>query len=361
MSPAEQGIKLRHLTIRNFKAFDHFEIDFPPPLMEVDPDVMVLGSRNGLGKTSVLEAAAMLFLAVTERLEESEDIATLQRILKAMIRSGAKEAVLGGKFSFDTDECDVSCEMSGKSGTSPMLSGNMGHFRRCYHELTDSLPAHLVRVMSGQALLSLASLNPEPVILPGLMYFHSNRKIQEGSIALRTLVEGGGAKEGKQPISAFKSLLLRLLMSKAKLFEEIEERDAQEALDRLNGFLEEYAAVTISKLRPSPDDSIEFRIQPIDGGESYAFDALSSGQKEIISTLFLIWYYSKGSPAIVLIDEPDLHLNAEWHHDFVRQVHELAPHNQYILATHSEDIFASVPEDRRLLLVPSGTTKEWSK
>jgi predicted ATP-dependent endonuclease of OLD family len=53
-----------------------------------------------------------------------------------------------------------------------------------------------------------------------------------------------------------------------------------------------------------------------------------------------------------LIDEPELHLNAEWHGDFVRQLHKLAPQNQYILATHSEEMFRSVDECYRAILVP---------
>jgi predicted ATP-binding protein involved in virulence len=88
-------------------------------------------------------------------------------------------------------------------------------------------------------------------------------------------------------------------------------------------------------------------------GASFAFDGLSSGQKEIISTLFLIWRHSQEEPCIVMMDEPELHLNAEWHADFVERLQEYGPRNQYILATHSEQIFGSVDEDRRALLVPT--------
>jgi predicted ATP-binding protein involved in virulence len=72
----------------------------------------------------------------------------------------------------------------------------------------------------------------------------------------------------------------------------------------------------------------------------------------MIATLFLIWRNTAEQPGIVLIDEPELHLNAEWHGDFVEQLRKLAPRNQYILATHSEEIFRSVDESRRALLVP---------
>jgi predicted ATP-dependent endonuclease of OLD family len=105
-------------------------------------------------------------------------------------------------------------------------------------------------------------------------------------------------------------------------------------------------------LKPLPDNTVDLRINPTNRVDnSITFDGLSSGQKEIISTLFLLWYHSLNLPSIVLIDEPELHLNIEWHRDFIKQVFDLAPKNQYIIATHSEDIFSSVSEDRRLLLV----------
>ena len=58
-------------------------------------------------------------------------------------------------------------------------------------------------------------------------------------------------------------------------------------------------------------------------------------------------------PALVLIDEPELHLNADWQRELIYQLHASMPQNQYILATHSEDIFASVSPVRRLMLLGS--------
>jgi hypothetical protein len=42
-----KGIRLKRLTIRNFKAFENFTIDFHPPRMKDDPDILVMGSGNG--------------------------------------------------------------------------------------------------------------------------------------------------------------------------------------------------------------------------------------------------------------------------------------------------------------------------
>ena len=98
------------------------------------------------------------------------------------------------------------------------------------------------------------------------------------------------------------------------------------------------------------DNTVDFRIAPSGGGESFTFDGLSSGQKEIISTLFLVWYHTQERPSVVLIDEPELHLNAQWHRSFIRKLFDFAPGNQYIVATHSVDVMDSVEEDRRIIL-----------
>ena len=98
------------------------------------------------------------------------------------------------------------------------------------------------------------------------------------------------------------------------------------------------------------DDEIDIRIELAGRPVSFTFNGLSSGQIEIISTLFLIWLVTRNAPSVVLIDEPELHLNAEWHGSFVSSLVELAPDNQYILATHSEDVMSSVSRECRIIL-----------
>jgi len=140
-------------------------------------------------------------------------------------------------------------------------------------------------------------------------------------------------------------------MVKANLFEFVEDQEPDETIEKLNELVQFYVGGTINKLRPSPDNTVDFRVKPINGDDTFTFDGLSSGQKEIISTLFLIWYHTKNNPSVVCIDEPELHLNSQWHRSFVKKLVSLAPQNQYIMATHSEDIMDSVNADRRVLLL----------
>ena len=152
-------------------------------------------------------------------------------------------------------------------------------------------------------------------------------------------------------ISRFKMTILSLLIQQADLLDLPGVEDSDIAIDKLNKLLQVYAGCTISKFRLMRETSkMEFRVAPKGAGNSFPFDGLSSGQKEIVSTLFLIWHYTQERPAVVLIDEPELHLNAQWHGKFVNSLFDLAAHNQYIVATHSVDVMASIEKDRRLLL-----------
>ena len=188
------------------------------------------------------------------------------------------------------------------------------------------------------------------------MLFHSYRKVQEGNPELGMMADDQSVRLFRMrrridfSVSHFKMTILRSLMQRADLFEWMEEKSADMVIDRLNDLLKFYAGGRISKLRPGADNTVDFRIAPDGGGESFTFDGLSSGQKEIISTLFLVWYHTKEWPSVVLIDEPELHLNAQWHRSFIRKLFEFAPNNQYIVATHSVDVMDSVEEDRRIIL-----------
>ncbi len=351
-----KGLKLRKLKINNFKALDSLEIEFPPPKMKNDPDVFIMGSKNGLGKTSVLESCALLFLGT---IGEEDAFYFLKRsgfpvnLHDLLIRAGEKYASIEGIFTINSEKAGITVTLSHNGKIN--VKGNTNPFREFFRR-SKIHP----KTFSERFLLSLVALNSEPLFLPPLLYFHSYRKVQEGNPELGMMVEGDQYYRRSRihpriefPVSTFKLEILRSMMSKAELFENLDDEEAKDILTKLNELVGKYAGGKIEKLRPSPDNTVEFRITPTNNGNSFAFDGLSSGQKEIISTLFLIWHYTKDMPGIILIDEPELHLNVEWHRGFIQSLFEMAPQNQYIIATHSEEIFSSVPDERRILLVAS--------
>ncbi len=357
---ASPRIRLSSLKVSNFRALDHLELEFPAPRMVNDPDVFVLGSRNGLGKTSVLECCSFLFLASREGpidLEYLDRSAWMNRmpLMDLIVRAGEQESTITGEFTINEKRLAISVHVSRKR-QEIYVDGDTGLFKRL---VWGKEPPPSSRRMTDGFLRSVAGMNSEPLVIPSCMYFHSYRKVQEGNLDLGVFVdrersEDFRRQQGENVISTFKSELLLAMMSKQGLFENPNDAEPEDVLDVLQDLVSTYAGGRVEKLRPGHDNTLEFRVSPNDGRPPFTFDGLSSGQKEIISTLFLIWRHTHSRPGIVLIDEPELHLNAEWHKLFVEQLARLVPHNQYILATHSVDVFGSVPESHRMLLVPDG-------
>ncbi len=333
--------------------------------MKNDPDVLVMGSKNGLGKTSVFEACSLLIIAALLGKEKFSKILHYIRsdfpvdLIDLIIKAGAKQAEIKGTFNIGGTEKKISLAIlrDGSIEQSPASP----QFKQLIDLQTKRFLESDTLLRSAEYfLLSLAGMVSEPLLFPPLLYFHSYRKVSEGHTEFGEMIDADLERSysrqrrfrPKPTLSSFKREFLRLLMQHAQLFEDERTIDAKNALQVINNIMEDYAGGRVDKLKPLPNNTIEFRITPTDGKHSFTFDGLSSGQKEIISTLFLIWRYSQQNSCIVLIDEPELHLNIEWHRNFIRRLFELAPNNQYIIATHSEEIFDSVDPEHRALLKP---------
>ncbi len=353
-----EPVRLRRLNVRAFKAVDHLEIEFPQPVTRLDPDILVLGSKNGLGKTSILEACAVLFIAVNAATDEAGTASVGGpgyelpiNPYDLLIRAGQKAATISGTFLVRSQVFDIAVSLSDTGRLN--VEGDRAGLQEAIGR-----PDRTRRERLRQSLLGILGFRLDPFISPPFMYFHSYRKVQEGNPELGAMVEDPPRpplfyrrRVEQLGTSRFKLEILRSLMSQARLFENVDEPYFEEALSVINRLMLRYAGGTIRNLRPLPDNTVEFRIQPVKGGAPFTFDGLSSGQKEIISTLFLIWRHTHQRPGVVLIDEPELHLNVEWHRNFIRDLHNLVPDNQYIVATHSEDVFASVDQRHRMLLL----------
>ena len=347
----DSPVKIRRIFIRNYKAIDELEMDFPAPRLSDDPDVIVMGSANGVGKTSVIECCALLQMATMLRerrfcLSNQNSVIDLPDLL---IRAGAESVEIVGDIDMGKGLATVQMRLD-RDGRVTLSGKNILERTRDNKRID---PEAGFNSLSN----AICGFSSNPVIENTFLFFHSYRKVQEENPELRLMLRsenprhrrGMGARN-EPPPSTLKLQILRSLMQQAQLFEIDDEETSHEAINFLNKLVKTFAGGTISKLRASPDNTIDFRVAPARNGASFSFDSLGSGQKEIISTLFLIWYHSRNLPSVVLIDEPELHLNAQLHRVFMKELTNLVPNNQYIIATHSEDIMDSVVKNRRVLL-----------
>jgi energy-coupling factor transporter ATP-binding protein EcfA2 len=349
-TPPKPKFRLSGLKITDYKAIDHLELSLPAPTLPDTPDVFVLGSKNGVGKTSVLECAALGVLgAVYPTLIESRRTSRTspyEQLIRAGKSSASISAVLSAnhKTHLSTTELNASDMAPARAVDGTMIS------RSSSTPIFDD---------EQNVIDSLLGRTSEPLLLPPLLAFHSYRKVTEGRVELGMLIDPrrsprryGGPFSATSTLSAFKITLIRALMQRSGLFESRSSPSVSDdsIVAELNTLLTRYAGGKVDKLGASADNGLDLRITPKGRGKSYSFDGLSSGQKEIIATMFLIWFTTRNQPSLVLIDEPELHLNPEWQRTFVHDLTTLAPKNQYLFATHAEEIFGSVPAERRLML-----------
>jgi len=322
----KKGVRIESLSIRDYKGIDHLELEFPLPPMESDPDITVIGSRNGVGKTSVLECCALLLAAASPQ-DKSLHPLVGQRSIESYVRVGTAHVALSGGVSVEGACRSVDITLFPVSVKA--RGGNID----------------VSNIILSQAL-QLLEPTTNPLINTSFVFLQSHRKVQEGRIKLGELLDGA-----KEPAGGlFKQLALRSMMRDAGMFEVEEAAKYDGFMDRLNSLLGDFAEVKLGKLKPYADNTMDIRVTPFGRDDTYSFDGLSSGQKEMVATLFLIWACTKDNPKVVLIDEPELHLNIEWHRLFIEKMMELAPRNQYIVATHSEDVMGAVPSEQRVIL-----------
>ena len=357
MNVAEYPFRIESLSIRDYKGIDVLDVDFPQSPIAGSPDVVAIGSRNGVGKSSVLECCALL-LAIPRLFDKRDDQLAFEGVddivragensaeIRGLIRSGHNRSIIPLTLGRDGSVAGIESNKSFVDSSS-LRTDVFEHF---------GVREHLFPYILGRI--------PDPVMFPNGILFHSFRRvsgshIEPDSVFKSPSVYDVGLFDDGSSKSVFKAIVLREMMYDAGLVEDPNRRHEQDrVLDMLNGLIRSYAGGKLGKLRVLGDNELDIMIELEGRATSIPFNGLSSGQIETISTLFLIWKTTRDAPSVVLIDEPELHLNAEWHGSFVSSLLDLAPRNQYILATHSEDVMASVAPECRIILTGRDAARE---
>jgi len=100
-----------------------------------------------------------------------------------------------------------------------------------------------------------------------------------------------------------------------------------------------------------------FLVKP--GGQLLEVEALSAGQLELFLFLAAL-VLNDEREGIIFIDEPELHLDPQWHRLFIKTLVELQPRAQFIVATHSPEIYDAARSYERHFLVPEDDPRAWA-
>ena len=111
------------------------------------------------------------------------------------------------------------------------------------------------------------------------------------------------------------------------------------------------AVLTANGFKPGmlkPDFKFELYLKRNSDSRLVAVNDFSSGELEILCFLGVLLLIP--SLSIVYIDEPELHLNQQWHSMLLRALQIVSPNAQFIVGTHSQEIWNSVYPSQRFLL-----------
>lgn len=297
MSNLHAGI--REITIKDFRGIDELTLSFVEP-HDYPTQVVVLGGPNGSGKTSVLEAC---LLAVGH-----------EKLLRGKCGS---QAIRIGADNYHIDAT--------------------------------------IQVQNNKYSASIDSRKPGREIVPCVYYSSWRAPSLPGPVGITV------GKKGKRPGKTEENRFLNIKQYFANA-------GAQASFPTTPPpFVQQYQAA-IEDLNRAwrmfyPDQSIT--VQPLteELGEGFdmcvvrpgvprlSVDYLSSGQLELLAFIGGL-IIDKSPQGIMVIDEPELHLDPQWHRQVLKVLQFLKPEWQIIVATHSPEIFDSVLSFERHFLVP---------
>ncbi len=318
--PARAAI--REITIKGFRGIEHRELSFIGPHDRAN-DFVVLAGPNGSGKTTVLEAC----LIVAQHGHLLDDLSSR-----------------GSNPDHDGDyRITAILETADLQMRSEYAPGRHSHRKEVMGRtaLTDPFDAPCAYFSSWRAPLLVG---PLPITAGKRGRRPAEREVNRLRIVKQYLINArahealGGASSGTNGtpggVSRYQALI-RVL------------NDAWEKFHP--GACQQFAVQAVTD---EPDAGFDVFLVRSDG-KRVPLDALSSGELELFN--FVAWMLiTKFDGGIICIDEPELHLDPQWHVLMMQLLRRLQPNAQFIVATHSPAIYDAAYSFQRHFLVSPG-------
>ena len=324
--------RVKSLKLRNFKGIGELDLDF-------DESLTLLAGVNGAGKTSVLQA---LLAAVTQTWGHLQPVHNYPRF-KFPERMPRAEAT--------RTEIVLGLALDGRTRVEVLY-------------VADQQGQRLNKIGPSQLPRTSEEL-PSP--LPLVVYYEQNRVFPSDDTRRHVTVS---AKDNRQSSlnttvsspSEFKSWFFE---KEADEGQEVRERSDPEFEDRelagirtLLGALDGFTAVRSRKTPDRPERTLFLEKDSAD----IPFDSLSGGEQAFfmlaadLARRLLLDSPDKPvseAPAIVCIDEIELHLHPAWQRRILTTLMETFPACQFVVTTHSPQVIGGVEARHVRLLKPA--------
>ncbi|MCI0459534.1 MAG: AAA family ATPase [Gemmataceae bacterium] len=308
-------VGVQSITIENFRGIDHLELKFLDAKSRAS-DIYVFAGPNGSGKTSVLEACLIA-------LGHAQLVQGPRR--GQAVRSGARRY-------------QISAVVQTEHG---IYSTFTNRELPQWHSVPENTPSAQVEVPC--------------------LYFSSWRAPKlVGPVSITS------GRKGKRILESEKNRLwlVKQYLVNARAHAVMQRSGTAEtpplyqtAIERLNQVWNSFhpgrdQSFTVEPISADPETGFDVFLSDRNGTR-LSVDALSSGQLELFC-FFGAFLRSKFQEGVVIIDEPELHLDPQWHTVMLRAIRTFLPRAQLIVATHSPEVLDSVYSFQRILLLPKG-------
>lgn len=343
-------MRISTLEFNHYRSARHAKID-------LDPNLNVFVGINGAGKTTVLDAAALMLSWVIARIQSAD--ATGNELPENDILNDKAYAHL-----------ELVCQAPGRDGENT-LEWRLVQARRGRNAKEEP---HHPTLKSDFCQLDTWADEVRHNIgetggfcnIPVLVYYPVNRVVMDIPLRIRTA-------HNFDLLEAYDEALLggtsfRSFFEWYRNREDLENESRADAAGFQSDPQLDAVRRAISKFLPSIT-GISVKRDPLRmevdlQGQKLRVEQMSNGEKCLFAMIGdLARRLSIASPAlknplegagIVLIDEIDLHLHPEWQREVIPKLRETFPNCQFLLTTHSPQVITHVRPDDYLFLLTRG-------
>lgn len=384
---------IKTLFIRNFRALDEINVEF-------DNRVNVIVGPNAIGKTTILEAIRLIKALLCPRTpnESMQSLIALgaasphlpqQMIFTALARDPAAAVVIRARFALSVDEMDwivksvqivargiVQARMGHGFSSPAMLINFLGTsagqkaMADAQEEVRSAIDVS--KADQGQFSLELTvfpDIGPQstgnqiwpsvlalleqrhPPALASFSYFPADRALPQGEQPIQLgMADSQGQLESHSSQPQMKYARLKNTIFSAMIMSENGRQDLTREFERIfNGILRGRRLVGFGL---NHIGLLSIQVEDTETGRKFEIDGMSSGEKGLILT-FLLIERSVSNDGLILLDEPELHLNPAVCKDllsFLVEGYAIRKNLQVIVCSHSPEILAGAFENKECSL-----------